>query len=66
MLVLTRRQDESITIGSDVVVTVVRIDGNQVRLGISAPRELEIHRPETEVAARKRRGGLEPTDGETQ
>ncbi|MDX9981100.1 MAG: carbon storage regulator CsrA [Lentisphaeria bacterium] len=46
MLVLTRKLDESIVIGNDIVVKVVSIAGNQVHLGISAPREIPIHRQE--------------------
>ncbi|KAA3617459.1 MAG: carbon storage regulator [Calditrichaeota bacterium] len=46
MLVLTRRLGESITIGEDVKLIVVEIDGNQVKLGIEAPREIEIYREE--------------------
>ena len=46
MLVLTRRLGESITIGEDVKIIIVEIDGNQVKLGIEAPREIEIYREE--------------------
>ncbi len=46
MLVLTRRLGESITIGENVKLIVVEIDGNQVKLGIEAPREIEIYREE--------------------
>ncbi len=46
MLVLTRRLGESITIGDNIKVTVVDIDGNQVKLGIEAPRNIEIYREE--------------------
>ena len=46
MLVLTRRLGEAITIGENVKVVVVDIDGNQVKLGIEAPREIEIYREE--------------------
>ena len=46
MLVLSRRPGESITIGDDVVVTIISIAGGQVRLGISAPRNVQILREE--------------------
>lgn len=46
MLVLTRRLGESITIGDNVKIILVEIDGNQVKLGIEAPREIEIYREE--------------------
>ncbi|MBW1722066.1 MAG: carbon storage regulator CsrA [Deltaproteobacteria bacterium] len=46
MLVLTRKVDESITIGNDVTVTVLDIRGNQVRLGIQAPRHTIVNRTE--------------------
>lgn len=46
MLVLTRRPKESITIGSDVQVTVLEVRGSQVRLGINAPRKTPVNRTE--------------------
>ena len=46
MLVLTRRTNQSIVIGPDVTITVVEIRGEQVRLGISAPRHVTVHREE--------------------
>ena len=46
MLVLTRRSGESIMIGSDVVVTVLEVRNDQVRIGISAPRSVQVHREE--------------------
>jgi carbon storage regulator len=46
MLVLTRRLGEAITVGNDVKIIIVEIDGNQVKLGIEAPREIEIYREE--------------------
>ena len=50
MLVLTRRADQSIMIGHDVVVTVLEVRGDQVRLGIRAPREVDVHREEVFAA----------------
>lgn len=46
MLILTRRVQEALMIGDDVSVTVLSIKGNQVRLGIDAPRDVEVHREE--------------------
>ena len=46
MLVLTRRLGEAITIGEDIKITIVDIDGNQVKLGVEAPRSIEIYREE--------------------
>ena len=46
MLVLTRRANQSIMIGSDVVVTVLEVRGDQVRIGIDAPRSVSVHREE--------------------
>ncbi len=46
MLVLTRRSTERVMIGDDVVVTVLEIRGDQVRLGIEAPRDVQVHREE--------------------
>ncbi|WP_010676912.1 carbon storage regulator CsrA [Bacillus timonensis] len=46
MLVLTRKLKESIMIGSDIELVVVEIDGDQVKLGIKAPKNVEIHRKE--------------------
>ena len=46
MLVLSRNTDESIVIGNDITITVVAIQGDKVRLGIDAPREIPVHRLE--------------------
>ncbi len=46
MLILTRKKDESLRIGDDIVITVVSVSGGHVRLGIEAPRELAVHRSE--------------------
>jgi carbon storage regulator len=46
MLVLTRKLQEAIKIGEDIELTVLSIDGDQVKLGISAPKHIEVHRKE--------------------
>ena len=46
MLILTRRVGETIVIGDDVIVTVLGIKGNQVRIGINAPKDVSVHREE--------------------
>jgi len=53
MLVLTRHANQSIMIGDDVIVTVLEIRGDQVRLGIRAPRSVDVHREEVFVALRR-------------
>jgi carbon storage regulator len=46
MLVLSRKKDEAIVVGDNVVITVVEIRGDKVRLGIEAPKEVPVHRQE--------------------
>lgn len=46
MLVLTRKQNEGILIGSDILVTVINIDGDKIRLGIDAPKNVRVIRQE--------------------
>lgn len=46
MLILTRRVGETLIIGDDVVITVLGVKGNQVRIGINAPKDVSIHREE--------------------
>jgi len=46
MLVLTRRAKQSVMIGDDIVVTVLEVRGDQVRIGIEAPRSVTVHREE--------------------
>ncbi|MGH1504209.1 MAG: carbon storage regulator CsrA [Acidimicrobiales bacterium] len=50
MLVLSRRESQSIVIGNDIVVTVIEIRGDHVRLGIDAPRSITVHRQEVAAA----------------
>ncbi len=65
MLVLSRQRDETIMIGDEIEITVVDIRGDKVRLGISAPTQIAVHRKEIYEAIRKENAqacGLENTD----
>jgi carbon storage regulator len=53
MLVLSRGKNESIMIGDDIEITVIEIKGDKIRLGIQAPREIQVHRKEVYEAIRK-------------
>jgi carbon storage regulator len=69
MLILTRRVGETIMIGGDVTVTVLGVKGNQVRVGVNAPRDVAVHREEIfERIKREEQGGdsgrpAKPGDG---
>jgi carbon storage regulator len=64
MLVLSRQRDESIMIGDKVVITIVDIRGDKVRLGITAPQEIPVHRQEVYDAIQRERraAGATPPD----
>lgn len=64
MLVLSRKNGESIMIGDDIEVTVLSNDGAKVRLGISAPSDIPVHRREIylEIQAQDRKSVSEPED----
>jgi carbon storage regulator len=53
MLVLSRKRDERIVIGDNIVITVVEVRGDKVRLGIDAPTEVPVHRQEVLDAMRR-------------
>ena len=61
MLILTRRVGESLMIGDEVNVTVLGIKGNQVRIGVNAPKDVAVHREE--IYQRIQQETVEPTPG---
>ena len=61
MLILTRRVGETLMIGDEVTVTVLGVKGNQVRIGVNAPKEVAVHREEIYDRIRKE----QETDGES-
>ncbi|WP_100332366.1 carbon storage regulator CsrA [Bacillus xiapuensis] len=50
MLVLSRKQGESIQIGDDIEITIIGTSGDQIKVGINAPKHIDIHRKEVYVA----------------
>ncbi|GAA2872162.1 hypothetical protein Acy02nite_43840 [Actinoplanes cyaneus] len=63
MLVLTRRAGESVMIGDDVVITVLEARGDVIRLGIQAPRDVQVHREEVyRELQESNRAAASPTD----
>jgi carbon storage regulator len=67
MLILTRRINETLNIGDDVQVTVLGIKGNQVRIGINAPRDVPVHREEIyqRIKRAERMNAGEAEEGDT-
>lgn len=57
MLILTRRVGETLMIGDEVTVTVLGVKGNQVRVGVNAPKEVAVHREEIYDRIRKEQDG---------
>ncbi len=65
MLVLSRHRDETIMIGDDIEITIVDIKGDKVRIGINAPKNIEVHRKEVHESIKRKNAMTEmlpPTD----
>jgi len=63
MLILTRRVGEKLVIGENVTITVLGVKGNQIRIGIDAPHEVQVHREEIFQRILKEREELDGTHG---
>jgi carbon storage regulator len=59
MLILTRRIGETLIVGDDVNITVLGVKGNQVRLGINAPKDVSVHREEIYLRIQQEKQGIE-------
>mgnify|MGYP002641719736 CR=1 FL=1 len=64
MLILTRRVGETLMIGDEVTVTVLGVKGNQVRIGVNAPRDVTVHREEIYERIKREQQGNEEAAGE--
>ena len=62
MLVLSRQKDESIIIGDDITITIVDVRGDKVRLGITAPKNISVHRMEVYEAIQREKESKKTDD----
>ena len=62
MLILTRRVGESVVIGDDIGVTILGVKGNQVRIGITAPKDVTVHRQEIYERIKSEQEAAPPTE----
>lgn len=63
MLILTRKVGESVLIGDGIKVSVLAVKGNQVRVGIDAPKEVSVHREEVRERLEEGKGGPSEAEG---